>query len=392
MRSPTRTRHEDGSADVSLTLVWVESTVDSTAAGAHLRGTMTRLADPRFRLRVFTQGSEAPGWLPTQIGKLARISRVVGRALAAPRRGLLVARWSPFISVISRRWRRQGLPTLLFVQGNLDDLYESNPWTRRVPWITKAALQSIVDASHIITPSAGLSEWVAALRPNGAENVTVIPNGVDVALFRSKKRNVGQEAPYALFFGNMARWQGIDTLLAALEQPTWPADLEMWFIGDGQLAETVQQHPDGRVRHFGRLPKEEVARHVAGAELVLATRHADGASATGVSPFKIIEAAAAGTPAVVTEVPGQAELARDLGGSVVIPADDPIALAQAVADLHADPQLRDRLSAQASRAVERYDWAAAAPTVSDIVLSLVGLPSPRNVPGAGAVNDQERPG
>ncbi len=97
---------------------------------------------------------------------------------------MLLARWSPFIALISRRWRRRGLPTVLFVQGNLDDLYDSNTWTRRVPWITTVALESIRDASHVITPSEGLATWVATIRRDGRASVTVIPNGADVGIVR----------------------------------------------------------------------------------------------------------------------------------------------------------------------------------------------------------------
>jgi glycosyltransferase involved in cell wall biosynthesis len=372
MRATANDRRTSTSDSLPLTLVWVESTSDSTAAGAHLRGTIARLNDSRFSFRVITQGAERSRRLPAQLSRALRIANVVGRGLLAPRRGVFLARWSPFISLISTRWRRKGLPTVLFVQGNLDDLYDSNPWTKRVRGITDLALRSIREADEIITPSEGLAAWAATIRADGGDRITVIPNGVDLNLFHSMRDETAAKRGHALFFGNMARWQGIDTVLAALEHPAWPEDLGLWFIGDGQMAEAVRECSDPRVRYLGRLPKAEVAREAARAELVLATRHADGASATGVSPFKIIEAAAAGTPSVVTDVPGQAELARDLGGAVIIPPGDPAALAQAVADLHADAELRQRLVSVASQEVKRYDWAASAPILTRVVLRASG--------------------
>ncbi len=361
--------------EISLTLVWVERTVDSTAAGAHLRGTRARLGDDRFRVRVFTQEGDGPAWLPGAARKAWRILSVVGRARLSRPGDVLLARWSPFIALISRRWQRRGRPTVLFVQGNLDDLYDSNPWTRRVPWITRVALESIRDATRIVTPSEGLAQWVATVRPDGRDSVTVLPNGVDVELFdRAREAAAAEPAePHALFFGNMAPWQGIDTVLAALSDPAWPRDLGLHFIGDGHLAEAVRTCGDPRVRYLGRQPKAEVARAAARAEITLATRHADAASATGVSPFKIIESAAAGTPCVVTRVPGQTELAEDIGGSIVIPSDDPAALAQAVARLHADPELRARLAATGTQSAKRYDWAAGSQVLTGVALAAAGL-------------------
>lgn len=375
MGSEATGRHDEVRGIVPLTLVWVERTTDSTAAGAHLRGTLARLTDARFRIQIFTRENDGPRWMPEQGRKLWRILSVVGPARLARPEGVLLARWSPFIALISRRWKRRGLPTVLFVQGNLDDLYEANPWTRRISRITTLATESIRDAHHIVTPSEGLADWAARYRPDGRAAITVIPNGVDVAMFDRERAVAALESTTAhvLFFGNMARWQGIDTVLSALQDPRWPAELELWFIGDGQMAGRVQECDDRRVRFLGRMPKSEVARAAALAEITLATRHDDPASATGVSPFKIIESAAAGTPCVVTRVPGQAELAQDIGGSILIPPDDPQALAVAVARLHADPELRAQLAADGIRGSKLYDWTEGAATLSEIVVAVAGI-------------------
>lgn len=353
-----------------ITLVWVERTTDSTAAGAHLRGTIARLRDPRFRYRLFTDSGENVPWMPSIVRQALRIGRVIGGACSIRPRGVLLARWSPFISLVSRRWARRGLPTVLLVQGNLDDLYDSNPWTKRVPWITKLALESIRTAAHIVTPSEGLAAWVRTIRHESSDSITVIPNGVDVDMFaRERDMLTTETAPHVLFFGNMAKWQGIDTVLEALQDPLWPADLGLHFIGDGEMTAAVRDCGDERVRYLGRLPKAEVARAAAKAELSLATRHADGASATGVSPFKILESAAAGTPCIVTRVPGQTELAADIGGAMLIAPGDPHALAEAVAALHEEPERRAALTRAGLEGIQRYDWATGAPALTAIVVN-----------------------
>lgn len=375
---------------IPLTLVWVELTSDSTAAGAHLRGTVQRLADPRFLVRPVTHEGGGPTWMPGFMQKIARIASVVTRARLVPARGVLLARWSPFIALVSGRWTRRGLPLVLFVQGNLADMHDSNPWTRRAEWLTRLCLASIRTATHVVTPSVGLAEWVGTIRADGRERVTVIPNGADVAVFDEERERAAEEGPdepaHVLFFGNMASWQGIDTILDALADPRWPADLGLHVIGDGQMADAVRASTDPRVTYLGRRSKADVAAAAARAEITLATRHDVAASATGVSPFKIIESAAAGTPSIVTRVPGQTELAVDIGGSVLIPPDDPGALADAVARLHADPVLRGEIARRGHAGAARYDWAARADELTRIVLGVAGAS-----PATASVSAEEAP-
>ncbi|MDX2376587.1 glycosyltransferase [Microbacterium sp. LRZ72] len=372
---PTGARNADGILEV--TLFCAELAADDTAAGAHVRGTLARLTDPRLHVNVVTQWANGPRWMPRLLRRPWRLASVVARARVRRPRGVLLARWSPFVALVSGRWRRRGLPLVLFVQGNLDDMYDSNPWTRRVPRITEWALASIREAAAVVTPSEGLAEWVGSLRADGRRGVTVIPNGADVGAFDAERERAGQEAPpsgttpseHALFFGNLASWQGVDTILAAVREPAWPADLDLHVIGDGQAAEAVRSCGDARVHYLGRRPKREVTRAAARARMTLATRHDVAASATGVSPFKIIESAAAGTPSIVTRVPGQTELAQAIGGSLLIPPGDPAALAAAVARLHGDAELRDALASAGRDGVRAFDWAAHAGTLAGIVLA-----------------------
>jgi len=76
---------------------------------------------------------------------------------------------------------------------------------------------------------------------------------------------------------------------------------------------------------------------------------------------------------VVTRLPGQADIVTEEGCGVVVDPDDPIALAGAVAALHADPDGRARMGAAGRTAAEqRYSWDAAAGRTHDLLLPLVG--------------------
>jgi glycosyltransferase involved in cell wall biosynthesis len=69
-------------------------------------------------------------------------------------------------------------------------------------------------------------------------------------------------------------------------------------------------------------------------------------------PLSLLEAAACGRPLVATDVPGCREIARPGINAILVPVDDAAALADAIAQLADDPDLRARYGAASRRLVE----------------------------------------
>lgn len=69
-------------------------------------------------------------------------------------------------------------------------------------------------------------------------------------------------------------------------------------------------------------------------------------------PKSLLEAAACGRPMVATDVPGCREIARPGVNAVLVPPDDPGALAEAIATLVRDPALRRRYGTAGRQLVE----------------------------------------
>ena len=66
----------------------------------------------------------------------------------------------------------------------------------------------------------------------------------------------------------------------------------------------------------------------------------------------LLEAMALGTPCISTDVAGIPEVVRDGATGLIVPQHSPAALAEAMARLLADPQLRLGLAAQARALIE----------------------------------------
>jgi glycogen synthase len=69
----------------------------------------------------------------------------------------------------------------------------------------------------------------------------------------------------------------------------------------------------------------------------------------------VVEALAAGTPVISTDVGGVAEVVRDGENGLLVPSGDADALAGAIRRYFADDSLRERLRSFAAESVRAYD-------------------------------------
>jgi glycosyltransferase involved in cell wall biosynthesis len=203
----------------------------------------------------------------------------------------------------------------------------------------------------------------------------VVPNGVNAALFRPASAPAAGARKYAVFFGGFTRWHGVDVMTAAVAHPQWPHDLDLLLIGDGQMVGLVReaQARTPRLHWQPTLPQDVLAEKIAQAQMGLVPINSiGGRGTTGFYPLKLFEVLACGVPAIVTDYPGQADLVRALGAGLVIPPDDPAALARAVAQLHAHPIDRQTMLQVASRVVAEHAWPVRVREIDAVLRSVAG--------------------
>jgi glycosyltransferase involved in cell wall biosynthesis len=100
------------------------------------------------------------------------------------------------------------------------------------------------------------------------------------------------------------------------------------------------------------------------------------------TPVALIEAAAAGVPAVATDVGGVRDVVEDGMTGRVVTGDNPVVLAEAVERLLADDAERARLGANArARALERFSTDEMTSALADLYRGVVdGRAAARSVP------------
>lgn len=341
--------------DVRIAYLCLQATTPGQASHAHVheiiaglrsQGAAVDLFEPRYA------GQPAPGAVGRLI-EFARLQRRLVRSL--DRYDVLYVRGHALAWWASAAARRRGLPVVQECNGMVDDFFIAWPAARVVApivrWLTYTQFKT---ADDVIVGSTGLAEWLA--RETGRAG-HVIPNGANCEVFQPWPRPDNPLLPerYAVFFGSLAPWQGIDTTLAAVTRPAWPEDVSLVVIGDGGKRQAVLDAAatSPKVVYLGQLPYDQVGEIVANAVCSLVNKEQAEFEAAGISPLKLYESMACGVPVVATErMPGLSEVVRDLDVGVLVPQHDADALATAVATIAGSPERAREMGSRARQHAE----------------------------------------
>jgi glycosyltransferase involved in cell wall biosynthesis len=339
---------------------------DPEAGGSEVHASTIARLWAEAGIEVTMRSSYAQGHPPVGKRDGYRVIRKAGRYMVFPRaafsemrhkygpRDGLVEIWNgmPFLSPLwavgprmvflhhlhGEMWRMT-LPPNMARMGELLEYRIAPPLYRRTPVVTLSQ-SSRTELVH------------EGFRP---EMVTVVSPGVDPRFTPGGERS---PTPLAVAVGRLVPVKRYDVLIRTLhEVRRRHPDFELVITSEGYekpaLEELVAQLDAGSWVHF--------AGHVDDEALIDLYRRAwvlVSASAREGWGMTITEAAACGTPAVVTRIPGHSDAVDEDHSGLL--ADDPRQLAAHVDALISDPFFRQRLSKGAIAHAARFSWAATA--------------------------------
>lgn len=271
----------------------------------------------------------------------------------------------PFVSgrVALEYCQPAGIP-IVFTNHTRYDLYSDTyawfmPKTMRYTYIRRYLKEFAGDVDLVIAPSPGIKEWLSEF--GVTDESVLLSNCVDTEPFRHpmaprSREEFGFAADSVVFcyLGRVSAEKNMGLLTRAFIRAAGKApEICLLVLGEGTaLAETKRAFAEAglsdRVHFAGLTPYVEVPDYLAAAD-VFAT-----ASVSEVHPLVIMEAFAAGLPAIGIHSPGVSDIVED-GVTGFLTPEDAGAFAARMTEIATDRALRERLASAASTTAARYD-------------------------------------
>ena len=242
---------------------------------------------------------------------------------------------------------------------------------------TRAALdaqfhRTLARASAVITVSRTVRDELLATEAIGAARVTAIHHGPGHLSTRRGAPPAGTPARYVLHVGTIEPRKNIELLLGvweswAAEDPAAPALLLCGRRGWKSAALHAafdRAAAAGWLQHPGYVDDDALSALYRGALAVVCPSLYEGFG------LPLVEAMAAGTPVVASDIPVFREVAG--GAAVFVPVNDAAAWKRALVELARDEALRGRLSARGRERAAAFDWSAAAARTGEVLRRAAG--------------------
>jgi glycosyltransferase involved in cell wall biosynthesis len=209
-------------------------------------------------------------------------------------------------------------------------------------------------AMHVFCTDARAAEAIKGLRGN----VEILSSGVDLKAFSGdglkRPTEFSDDKFTFLFVGRLAKVKGIATLLKSIQSlPSEVRDqMKFVLIGDGPLMGDVRilERETRSVKALGPVNHSRIAPFYAHADAYILPSLSEGL------PISLLEAMAAGLPAIASDVGG---ISSQIDTSTVrlVPPGDPEILAEAIVEIWTNKKLRENLGRKGQLFVsEHFTW------------------------------------
>ena len=213
------------------------------------------------------------------------------------------------------------------------------------------------------------------------DRIRVVPCGVDLHRFQPRNLDLARAmldlppSPHriVLLVGRIEPLKGIDALIGAIallreRHPEWRESLTGLVVGGSDEHDRSRWNAEQRrlhalrmelgvedaVRFIGTRPQDQLALFYAAADVVTMPSHYESFG------MAALEGLASGRPVVATNAGGPAFLIDDGNSGLLVPPDNPSALANHLEQLLLDESLRATMGVAARQRAMRFGWSTIA--------------------------------
>ncbi len=254
------------------------------------------------------------------------------RRLSKP---LIIEMWEDYACFTSVRMTFQGLPRSAI----------SREATRIYRWMRDVAN----GADRVIVPTRVFADRLHGLGVD-SDKIRVIPVCVDPSplpasdsQYIREKHNLNDEEEVVFYIGSLSPVHDLFTLIRSIQ---YVKSKLVFIIASGRsrdLEQQTERYASGKARIIftGRLESSELEAYLSSADICVAPYRFSQFS--GFFPAKVVRYMLAGKAIVATDLPELREMFQNREAGVLVPQEDPEALAQALDRLAEDSQERLKL-------------------------------------------------
>jgi glycosyltransferase involved in cell wall biosynthesis len=261
--------------------------------------------------------------------------------------------------------KKLGIPIIVKVD---DAIYEKSSGIksiqRRIEKIY--ALRSLQGATKILVANQGTREIVSEFYKIPKEKLVIIPNGIDVLLF--KKSHVRKHI--VVFSGVMYYHRGLDVLLDAIPSVLeYVKDAKFILLGDGQempkLKKIVSETGiESSVEFKGWIDREEIPSHLGEASIGIGPLKLTTVTSQAL-PIKVLEYMASSLPIIAKRGTLPEDVLQDGKNGYFI--DESKDLSGRIVELLKNPELVNNMGKASFDMVQKFSWENIVKSILEIV-------------------------
>jgi glycosyltransferase involved in cell wall biosynthesis len=232
-------------------------------------------------------------------------------------------------------------------------------------------------ADQMIVNSPG---FIDHIRQRGAQKISLVPNGADTEMFEPdadgldfREEHHLDQRYVVMYAGAHGLSNDLEVLLEAARQIQEYPEITVVFLGDGKEKPNLIRKADelnlSNVRFLPPVPKTRMPDALAAADVCVAILKPIPEYKT-VYPNKVFDYMAAGRP-VILAIEGVIQgVVEQADAGICIPPGDPLALASAIVQLAANPEIgRDMGKRGRQHVVEHFDRQAVAQQLETVFIN-----------------------
>ncbi|MDI6591320.1 MAG: glycosyltransferase family 4 protein [Patescibacteria group bacterium] len=231
-------------------------------------------------------------------------------------------------------------------------------------------------ASFCIVASSAIKNYFEKI---GVKNIEIIPNGINLERFKNinpqkSREELGLKDEFVIMtIARLEKVKGIEYLIKAFNiVKSQIVNCKLLIIGEGSERKNLENLVEklnlkNKVKFLGQIPNEKIPEYLSVADCFVLPSLKEGFG------IAILEAQAAGVPAVATKVGGIPDIIRDEETGILVEPKNSQVIAQAIIKIFSDPEFGQSLVQNAKANLEKYNWSKIAQRINAIYQKLLKI-------------------